>query len=197
MQGWMNTEEPAQLSPFPTGQHTGKVTKIMLADKNGNMLTSKRGEPQLYIVMSDGHSHEALYTVTVTDKKLVFPERSLGKFLKAAGFNFEAMQAGGVTTPHFLDPHFLAKVFFGKTLAEDFSGTFIDGDSFDKCRKSVTFIVKPPRQGKDDKAYTDIELVIPGEAKPTTPPPAPQPNHTPPPAQTQADALKADEEDAF
>lgn len=194
MQGWMNTEEPAQLSPFPVGQHTGRVTKIMLADKNGNMLASKRGEPQLYFVMSDGHTHEALYIVTVTDKQLVFPERSLGKFLKAADFNFEAMQKGGVTTPHFLDPHFLAKVFFGKTLAEDFAGTFIDCDSFDKCRKSVTFTVKPPRE-VNGKSYSDIELVIPGAAPTKTTTPTPPPPTTTQP--TPAEAMKADEEAAF
>lgn len=209
--GWLNTEEPGRGQPFPPGRHTGKITKVITTNNEGAPLLSTRGMPQFAVIISDNNGHEARYQVTVTDEKLEFPERSLGKLVKAAGFDLEAMKAGNVTTGHFLDEIFVRRVFLGKT-------------------RTVTLDAMKPRE-VGDKTYVDIELVAnpaaqavanqaaaattatvkpaaqavaaPDQAAPpataATPPPAapPAPATAPPTADPAAQAVAAQAKDLF
>lgn len=101
---------PSNAERIPDGPHEVTVTKIIFGKKDGPAFTSKAGDPQIMLILSDKQGREVSDFHTLSLKA----RWTLAKLLSASGANIELMDEHGVDIKQFAESDFAEKQLMGR-----------------------------------------------------------------------------------
>jgi len=102
---WKQSSEGTQADLMPEGYHKARVIKVVTAKKDGTVLQSKNGDPQVMAVFANDANEEAAVMFTLSAKAGWI----LAKFLSCAGADLDRMTKSGITPERFADHDFAEK----------------------------------------------------------------------------------------
>ena len=158
---WNGAAEGGIAERVPDGIHKLKVLKVLTSGKGG-VFRSKKGDPQILVVLGDRHGREAGMMHTLSDKA----GWTLAKLMSRCGVDLDALKAGGIEPKHFANPGISESWLVGKyTWARVETEPGEDGKSYVRVHPLTAL-----EAGKGD-----TELDAPLAPAPTPKPPAADP----------------------
>ena len=109
---WNKDQSQERAPLIPEGKHWLKIKNVLHGKKNGEMFTTKNGDPKLLLILVDAHGNEGSDMIPLS-RAAAF---KLKQLLVACHdpFDFDKMNENNVTPSSFADPKFASLNLVGR-----------------------------------------------------------------------------------